>query len=143
MVLDPITGIGLVASSLQLAKPAFSVLEHLVKYCKELLDAPSECKALRKELCHLSSILFHVEETYLDQDMPELLKREYETLKRPVEKMHSITDQRQTQGSRRVKWPFRKRETIEYLDTIKTSMERIDLFLSSDNRYAVDATDLC
>jgi len=139
MVLDPITGIGLVASSLQLAMLSFSVLEHLIKYCRELLDAPSECKALRYELCCLSSILFHVEETYSKQDMPEPLKREYEALKHPVEKMHSITE-KQMQGSR-LKWPFRKKETTDYLDTIKTSMKRIDLFLNSDNRYVVDTTN--
>ena len=138
-VLDPITGIGL---GCQLAGQAFSLLEHLIKFCKELSDAPSECKALSHELCDLSSTLFHVEESYSNQDMPERLKSELDALKGPLEEMRSITNHRQTEGIRRLQWPFRKNESNKYLGIIKRSMERIDIFLNSDNRYVVHMTNV-
>jgi hypothetical protein len=99
-----------------------------------LLDATSESKALRNEVWHLCSTLFHVAETYADGNMPADLKAELEAVGRPLQKMWSITGPRQTQGIRRLTWPFRKDQTKEYLENIKASRDRIDTLLNSDNR---------
>ena len=134
MVLDPITGIGVVASSLQLGLQAFSILEHLLKYCTELVDARTECEALRNELWHLSSVLFHIEETYADGNVPSALKAELVDIEPLLQRMQSITDKRQVQGYLRLTWPFLKKRTREYFDKINRSRERIDTLLKSDTR---------
>jgi hypothetical protein len=134
MVLDPVTAIGVVASGFQLGTEAFAVATCLVKYCKDLADAPSECKALRNELCYLSTALFHVADTYADGDMPRQLKDEFIALGPLIQGMLSKTDKRQTEGFLRLAWPFTKKKTKECLEKIKGSKDRIDTLLNSENQ---------
>jgi hypothetical protein len=136
--MDPITGVGLAASSAQLADLTVKVLTNLYKYYRNVKGAPAKAADLRNELDNLIELLSNIQETFertpsglFSSAIPKALSN----LREVVTQLYSRTKPEDTSGIRRLQWPFRQNENAEIIDKLERYKGNLMVALDINTTY--------
>ena len=123
--MDPITAVGLVASVAQLAEGAGQTFSALFRFFDDVRMAPKRSRELRQELGILCDLLCMLENALTSPSssrmwsIPDSLSSTLSDFQTMLDTMNIRIDNRQTQGIRRLKWPFTNDENERYLSRIE------------------------
>jgi hypothetical protein len=136
--MDPITGISLAASAAQIADLAFKVFANIVKYYRNLRDAPAHSAKLRMELDSLVDLLNSVQEVF-ERHPHDLyrsaLAQELDNLRQLLQRLYCKTDPTDTKGVRRLKWPFQQEENLDILSALDRFRANLCITLNINETY--------
>jgi hypothetical protein len=150
--MDPVTAVGLVASAAQLGDCTIRVVGSILFYVSEVKDAPSRSAELRDELNTMSEILVGVKkvlETCTDNLPSDTLDSLDDTftnvrvaLQDILEKVEGSVKPAQTQGLKRLNWPFKAHEIAAYIDRVQRYNAALISALNLQQLYSTIAFSL-
>lgn len=131
--MDPITGVGLAASGVQLADFAFKVFTNICRYYRDVKDAPASVTKVREEMDSLLNVLCQCQETF--EQHPKMLSRstileQLSGLRAVLNQLYARTSPKETTGLRRLKWPFDQKETNEILHKLRRYQSTLNTALN-------------
>lgn len=136
--MDPLTGVGLAASSAQLVGLAFEVFSNLHKYYRNVRHAQAHAVEFRLMLDSLMDLLSAAQENFERNPhersrptLPQVLSN----LREVLALLYSRTTPRDTSGLRRLKWPFQQNENSEILSKLERCKASLILALNVDQMY--------
>jgi hypothetical protein len=145
--MDPITAVGLVASAAQLGDCTQRVVSSILFYVSEVKDAPTQSAELRDELNTMSEILASVKsvlETCPDSlpndtldSLCDTFTNVMGTLLDILKKVEGSVDPAQTEGLRRLHWPFKAREIAAHIERVQRYNAALISALNLQQLYSI------
>lgn len=136
--MDPILAFGVAGCVAQFVKLSFSVFHGLSRYIQAVKQAPKRSSELHREvllvclvLKELKSILDHSNEEGLPTTLHDTVVEFWESM-RDMESRLLVKDSELT---KRVKWPFREKENKKYLSKLERYKHTFILALTTIQRY--------
>src|SRR5271170_1160688 len=119
--MDPICAIGLAGNALQLTGLAASVLVKIYRYFLDVRDSPKQASDLRQEFGIVFSQLEAISSQSSDwvSSDPTNLQAALEVFRELLIKINDRARPDLTKGIERLKWPFKKEETIKLLGDLE------------------------
>lgn len=137
--MDPFTIIGVIPNVAQIVNQAVTIFVNLSKYYQHVRDAPTHSKELREELDSLVDILAEVQETFERTEIPKSLQKELETVEKLLRTLHRRAQPNETQGIRRLRWPFRQADNDDAIRKIERFKTKLNIILNTGNLYQLPA----
>lgn len=134
--MDPVSIVGLAASTAQLAGLAKDTFTAIFKYVGEVKDAPKHARDLRNELlavCDLVDSLdnaLNVSSTTSSFNPPASLASAIAEFRGILETIKDRITEVKTRGVRRLTWPFTKGQTEKHLTRIGRYKETFNMALN-------------
>jgi hypothetical protein len=126
---------GVVSNAAQITDLTMNVFINLSRFYRDVRDAPAQSKELRQELDVLVDVLMDTQENRGQAfEIPGSVQEEFEKMKHLLERLSRRTAQSETQGIRRLQWPFRRSENREILDKIERFKSSLNLLLGKEHR---------
>lgn len=137
--MDPVTGVQLAASAVQLVDLAFKVFTNLHQYYCHTRDAPARSADLRTEVDLLTDLLISFQES-IERHPHDLfrssLPKELAGIRHLLMELYTRTKPKETVGYRRLHWPFREKENAELISKIERHKQNLVVSLHLGNRYS-------
>ena len=135
--MDPVTIVGLVASAVELAKLACSLLSNCFGCYKNIVDSRARAEALRSEVLQLVAIIEGVQAMVEGIDLSSvrvpLIRSEF---KRTFELLNEAKDYtKDTNRYHAMKWSLKKAETDRLIEKIRTQKSSLGLLLAGHSQY--------
>ena len=141
-MLDPVSAISVAAAACQFAEQTTKLFNALHYYVSNLNNAPKLSRDLRREALLVSDVLAELRSSFSadDQDnslletkvVTDMIKEFEETIKAMAERVE-IKDKEIS--LKRFQWPFKKRESEEYLRKLERFKTTFQLALQTRQKY--------
>jgi hypothetical protein len=134
--MDPVTAVGLAASACQLAAVAKDVVSNIYKYYDAVKDAPKNSRELRQELGAVSDLLDSLEDILVNSSAkfpstgPDSFQTAITEFQEILKEIRGRVAKPQTEGSKRLRWPFTKAENERLLFRIERYKATFNLALN-------------
>lgn len=134
--MDPITALGMLQTADVLAGIARNVVSNMYLYFDAVKNAPKLSAELRQELGALCSLLDSLELALAHQDqraqctVASTLSSVFPDFRRLLEEIKARVDARQTEGLKRLKWPFTRDENERLLSRLERFKSVFSLAMS-------------
>lgn len=135
--MDPVTGIQLASSAADLAILVFDVFSNLRKYYRNVKNGPKRSAELRAEIDSLLDLIGVLEETFEANPgrvFQSALEVSFHELRDLLTTMQQRTSPEQTEGFRRLRWPFKEHENEEFISKIARHRDKLSLALHIEQR---------
>jgi hypothetical protein len=128
--MDPITAVGLAASTDQLAGVARRIVSNLYQYYEAVRDAPKSALELRAEMGAVCALLESLAATITENTASASLRDAVAEFENMLNDMNAKVDLSKTKGMQRLKWPFNKDENERLLSRIGRYKDTFNLALN-------------
>jgi hypothetical protein len=132
--MDPLSAVSLATNAGQLAGWGLAVLFNLIRYYRDVLNAPIRSKELREEFHSLYHVLLDLQATFEHTSAVQganVIYENFQALQELLGKLFERTDQKQTDGLKRFCWPFGKAENEKLIKQIGRFKANLSLSVQS------------
>ena len=133
--MDPLSAVSLATNAGQLAGWGLAVLFNLLRYYRDVLNAPQRSKELREEFHSLYHVLLDLQATFEHTPAVQeanVIYENFQALQELLGKLFERTDQKQTDGLKRFCWPFGKAENEKLIKQIGRFKANLSLSVQSN-----------
>jgi hypothetical protein len=132
--MDPLSAVSLATNAGQLAGWGLALLFNLIRYYRDVLNAPIRSKELREEFYSLYHVLLDLQATFEHTSAVQganVIYQNFQELQELLGKLFARTDQKQTDGLQRLFWPFGKAENEKLIKQIGRFKANLSLSVQS------------
>lgn len=130
--MDPVTGVGLTGSAVQIAEFSAKVFRALFEYFQAVKDAPEKSEAVQQELLAVTLVLKNLAPEFDDHF---LRSEDLTTFTLLLNEIHRRIELPKGLSIKRLKWPFSQKENMKYLSQLERFKTTFTLGLATRQRY--------
>jgi hypothetical protein len=129
--MDPVTGIGLAGSAIQIAEFSAKVFSALFAYFQGVANAPENSEAVQQELLAVTLVLKTLAPEFDDQF---LRTEDLTSFMQLLTEIHRRIELPKGLSVKRLKWPFSQKENLKYLSRLERFKATFTLALATKQR---------